>query len=286
VSARKPVVAIIGTGLLGTSLALAMKKSGFCASTSGYSRKTETIEQAIAAGAIDIKLESLSDTTSADIVILAAPVGAIVSHLRELGSLGYEGSLIIDVGSTKAGIIKTAVEAGLGSRFVGGHPMAGSEKSGPVHASSDLFRKKVFFLTPTEETSEEALQTAQELVKATGARIVEIDADEHDRTVALTSHLPYLLAAALSKLASEQSGVSYVREAMAGAFKSATRLADGSPEMWGDILLDNTANIKKWLEKLHALAGDLLAAAENPDKLKSALHGLGTIPDRPTESPS
>jgi len=214
-------------------------------------------------------------------------VGVIVSHLRELGSLGYEGSLIIDVGSTKTGILKTAVEAGLGSRFVGGHPMAGSEKSGPVHASPNLFNERVFFLTPTEETSEEALKMAQELVKATGARIVEIDADEHDRTVALTSHLPYLLAAALSKLASEQSGdLSHVREAMAGAFRSSTRLADGSPEMWGDILSDNTANIRKWLEELHALASDLLAAAENPDKLKSALSGLGTLPDRPTESPS
>ena len=286
-SAGKPVVAVIGTGLIGCSLALALKESGYCKKILGFSRTRETVEQARLSGAIDIKLLGLRDAALADIIVLCAPVGAIVSHLGELKASSFRGSLIIDTGSTKNLIIKAAVEAGLGQVFVGGHPMAGSEKSGPDAADASLFKDKVFFLTPTAEATQAALDTAKEIVKATGARIVEIGADEHDRTVALTSHLPYLLAAALSKLASEQSeNLAHVRNAMAGAFKSATRLADGSPEMWGDILSDNTANIRKWLENLHALASDLLAAAENPDKLKSALSRIRTLPGNPGESPS
>jgi prephenate dehydrogenase len=275
VSPGKPVVAIVGTGLIGASLALAFKKSGFCGNVPGYSRRKETLEQAVAAGAVDTELEKPQDAVDADIVMLAAPVGAIISHLRVLGSSGCASRLIMDVGSVKAPILKAAVEAGLGRRFVGGHPMAGSIEHGPAHASSDLFKDRTFFLTPTEETSKEALQTVKELVKAVGAKIVEIDADEHDRTVALTSHLPYLLSAALSQLASGQSGsLTHVREAVAGAFRSATHLADGSPEMWADIISGNAGNVEEWLKRLRELAGNLLQAGGNPDRLQSILASI------------
>ncbi len=279
-NARRPAVALIGTGLIGTSLALALKESGFCDGIAGYSRREETLEQAVAAGAVDTKLEILKGAATCDIIVLAAPVGAIISHLHEFGAIGFKGRLIIDVGSTKAAIIEAAVESGLGERFVGGHPMAGSVESGPAHASSVLFRNKTFFLISTEQTSEEALETAKELVGAIGATVVEIGAEEHDRTVALTSHLPYLLSAALTKLAGEQSeSLSHIHDAVAGAFGGATRLADGSPEMWADILSGNTASVREWLQKLNDVAGEILTATDKPDKLKDLLRSLQAIRD-------
>lgn len=272
-SARRPAVAVIGTGLIGTSLALALKESGFCASISGFSRRKETLEQAVAAGAVDTKLETLKDAVASDIIVLAAPVGAIIEHLHELGSTGCESRLVIDVGSIKTAIMEAAAESGLGRRFVGGHPMAGSVERGPDNANSELFKNRTFFLIPTVETSEEALEIAKELVRTVGATVVIIDAEEHDRTVALTSHLPYLLSAALTKLAGEQTEtLAYIRAAVAGAFRGATRLTEGSPEMWADIITGNAANIREWLQEFIMEADSIIAAAGDPGKLKDMLH--------------
>jgi prephenate dehydrogenase len=272
---KKPVVAIVGTGLIGCSVALAVKGSGYCNKILGFSKTAETLEQARQCGAVDIKLISLRDAALADVIVLCAPASAIVSGLHQLGATDSRSKLVIDTGSIKAPIVKAAVEAGLGAVFVGGHPMAGSQKSGPAAARADLFRDKTFFLVPTSETSAEALETAQELVKALGAVAVEIDAQEHDRTVALTSHLPYLLASALSGLADEQSkNLTSVRNALAGGFRDLTRLADGSPEMWADIITGNSINVKEWLQKLIEKAESIMDVAENPDKLKEILHAL------------
>jgi len=273
----RPTVAIVGTGLIGCSLALALKESGYCGKTLGFSRTSETVENARLCGAIDIKLIGLRDAALADIIILSAPVGTIVSHLRELGSLNLESNLIMDTGSTKVPVMKAAVEAGLDKSFVGGHPMAGSEKTGPAAASADLFKNKTFFLTPTPETSPESLELARELVKAAGAVAVEIDAQEHDRTVALTSHLPYLLASALSSLTGEQSeNLGHVQDAFGGVFRDMTRVAGGSPEMWADILTDNSANVKEWLQKLIAKAESIITSPDNPQKLKETLGNIRT----------
>lgn len=272
---KSPVVAVVGTGLIGTSLGLALKSSGYCETVLGHSRTRRTAEHAMVSGALDGILENLEGVAEADIVLLCAPVGAIIAHLRQLAGLEMRSRLILDVGSIKAPIMKAAGEAGLGEIFVGGHPMAGSEKSGPSAASAGLFEGKTFFLAPTAETSEEAFEEARALVAATGANPVEIDADEHDRIVALTSHLPYLLASALSGLAGEQSGdLAHVRDALGGVFRDMTRVAGGSPEMWADILKNNASNVREWLQEFVQNAQSIIAAADNPEELKKALRSL------------
>ena len=287
-STGKPTVAVVGTGLVGCSLALALKESGYCGKILGFSRTPETLEQAQQSGAVDIKLDSFNGASSADVIILSSPVGAIVSHLGELGfeyrkhhagveKKRGESLLILDTGSIKVPIVEAALDAGLGPVFVGGHPMAGSEKSGPAAARADLFKGRTFFLTATTETSPEALRAAHELVKALGAVAVEIGAEEHDRTVALTSHLPYLIAAALSGLAEEQSeALDHIRDAFGGVFRDVTRVAGGSPEMWADILSANSANVKEWLDKLHRVADLLLTSADTPEQLKEILDAIRT----------
>jgi prephenate dehydrogenase len=272
VTGAGPTLAVIGTGLIGSSLALALKSAGYCERVLGYSRTALTLERAIEADAVDDRLASIADAAGADVVILATPVGAIMAHLRELGDRELRSRLVMDVGSIKGPILNAATEAGAGRVFVGGHPMAGSEKTGPDSARADLFEGRMFFLVPCPETEENVLGEARELVKAAGAIPREITAQEHDRIVALTSHLPYLLAAALTALTDERSReFDAIKNALAGAFKGATRLADGSPEMWSDILSGNAGNIRKWLEEFSSRASELLAAGGKPDKLVHAL---------------
>jgi prephenate dehydrogenase len=212
-------VTIYGTGLIGTSFGLALKERIPGIRVYGID-SPEILKRAQHRGAID---EHESQTS--DLLILAAPVGAILDLLSDLPP---GPALILDVGSTKADICGKARSRGL--PFVGGHPMTGSEKSGPDAASADLFRGAPFFLCPVSSAPENAMSRVIHVVEAIGANPVVIDAEEHDRVVAQLSHLPQILSTLLADQTSEHRG-------LAGpGWKSFTRLAASPFHVWQDIL--------------------------------------------------
>jgi prephenate dehydrogenase len=214
-------VTIYGTGLIGASFGLALKKSNPGIRIYGVD-SPEVLGRAQRRGAVDEGVEQAPNPT--DLVILAAPVGAILKLLGEIPV----GPCILDAGSTKVEICRKA--AGHLLPFVGGHPMTGSEKPGPEAASAELFEMAPFFLCPVSSTPDSALSLVMRVVEAIGARPVVMSAEEHDRVVAQLSHLPQVLSTLLADQTSEQRG-------LAGpGWKSFTRLAASPFHVWHDIL--------------------------------------------------
>ena len=226
-------VAIIGLGLMGGSLALALQ--GHCAAILGVDPDPETRELALERGIVEqISPDPRQILTQADLVVLAAPVNAILQLLADLPDLHPTSAVVMDLGSTKAHIVD-AMQC-LPARFdpLGGHPMCGKEKGGLRHSEATLFKSAAFALTPLERTSPGALALAAELVTAVGSHAVWLDPAMHDRWTARTSHFPYLAASLLA-------GITPVEAApLAGpGFRSTTRVAATPPAVMLDILMTN-----------------------------------------------
>jgi prephenate dehydrogenase len=256
-------VAIVGVGLIGGSLGMALRARGIARRVVGVGRDGERLASARRLGAIDeAALDLAAGVEGADLVVLATPVGQILDSLPRLAPCLAAGALVTDVGSTK-GQIARAGDAHLPpGAFVAGHPMAGSERSGVEAATPELFAGAVWALTPTAATALEAVDRVAALVATLGARVVVLDPEAHDRAVAVTSHLPHVLAYALSALAAaeaERSGHLYALAA--GSFASATRVAASPPELWRDVALTNR----------EALAGALRAYRADLDRVLGAL---------------
>ena len=218
------IVLLYGTGLIGTSFGLALKKCIPGIRVYGID-SPEILGRAQDLGAID--QGTLSPSDAPDLIILAVPVGTILDLLDELPQA--TSSVIVDVGSTKVEICRKAASRGL--PFVGGHPMTGSERSGPEAASAELFRGAPFFLCPVPAVPQRALARVTDLVETVGAKPVVMSAEEHDRVVAQLSHLPQILSTLLADQTAE-------RYALAGpGWKSLTRLAASPFHVWRDILL-------------------------------------------------
>jgi prephenate dehydrogenase len=236
-------IVIVGVGLIGGSLALAVKSGGEPPFVVGVARSPETRDLALQLGAVDVVLspqEAGGELRTADLVVLATPVDAAVTWLEDLGRMGYEG-VVTDVASTKSALFDAA-ERSLGPRatFIGGHPMAGSERSGLEAASADLFRDAYYVLTPSDDTDADAYRRLHTLVASLGARVIAVHPEVHDEAVAAISHVPHVAASALTNLAAARSdaGEDVLRLA-AGGFKDMTRIAAGSPDLWAGICLDN-----------------------------------------------
>jgi prephenate dehydrogenase len=248
-------VAIVGLGLLGGSWGLALKKAGFTGRIVGYARRAETREQALGEGAVD---EVCADVTEAvreaDLVILATPVAVILDHLARLQPHFSPQALITDVGSTKRRICERA--AGHYAQrplFLGGHPMAGKERSGLENADARLFENARYVLTPLKpgDFDDGRVQAFRALVAAIGARPLTSDPAAHDRAVAYLSHLPQLLSSALAGLIDEKyTAEDLSLELAATGFRDVTRLADSPYSVWRDICLTNTENIQMALDAL------------------------------------
>jgi len=237
------VVAILGLGLMGGSLALALR--GRCAALIGVDPDPQVVELALSRRVVDRAAVSPHGLLSqADLVILAAPVGAILSLLGALPDLHTGTAVVLDLGSTKRDILN-AMQA-LPPRFdpLGGHPMCGKEKASLASAEAGLYRGAPFALTPLERTTPRARRLAEQLVQAVGARTLWIDAETHDRWVAATSHLPYLLANTLAA-ATPLEAVPLVGP----GFRSTTRLAPATLTMMMDILTTNGENILESLQR-------------------------------------
>lgn len=244
-------LAIIGVGLIGGSLSLALKKAGQVGEVVGYARTESVRQQALELGVIDRSASSIADAVKdADIIFLAVPMGAMSSVLIELAPHITDRMIITDGGSAKAQVVEAARLA-LGERFsqfVAGHPIAGTEKSGPSAAFANLYNDHRVVLTPVAETNSESLEKVRAMWQLTGAEVVDMAVEHHDKVLAATSHLPHLLAFNLVGMLAKSIDCDEILRFAAGGFRDFSRIASSDPVMWRDICLSNSAAI---LELLH-----------------------------------
>jgi prephenate dehydrogenase len=268
-------VTVVGLGLMGASLCMDLKTQGLCRDVRGVARRTQTVLDAFFAGVVDLATNDLqTGILGADIVILSTPVRTIVATLEEIGPRLWPGTLVMDMGSTKADIC-TAMEAlPPGVQPVGGHPMCGKETAGFEAAECGLYRNAPWVLSPLPRTDPQALDLAAELASAVGARPVVIEPQRHDRLVAGISHLPFLVASALTAAVAKVGTTDpLVWELAAGGFRDTSRVAASDTQMFLDILLTNRAAV---LQQIDAFAGELqdlraLLAAEDEGALRARL---------------
>ena len=247
-------VTIVGLGLIGGSWGMALKKYGWAARRMGFGRAS-TVARAIAVDAVDDGTDDLSKAVrGADLVILAAPVGAILDSIPRLKETAPPEALVTDVGSTKRLICERARETlGVGPLFLGGHPLAGKERAGVENAEATLFSNARYVLTPleAEHLEDPRIKAFVSLVSAVGARPYFMDPARHDRALAFLSHLPQLLSSGLASLIAEEILKSQLPvELAATGFRDVTRLAESPYSVWRDICLTNLENIQLALEAL------------------------------------
>jgi len=271
-------VTIVGLGLMGGSLAGALKKRGSCREVWGVARREETIKEAMRRGFINVGTCDLAEgVEQADLIVLATPVRTILELIPQVGSLAPAGCLLMDLGSTKARIVEAMKALPLYLQAIGGHPLCGKEASGIEAAEADLYEGATFVLTPLRRTSPEALALAQELVKAVGAQPLLMDAERHDRLVAAVSHLPYLLSVGLVAAAEEVAAEDeLVWELAASGFRDTSRLAASDVTMMLDILLTNRQavgeTLSRFARQLDAIAH--LLEANDEERLRNATQAV------------
>jgi prephenate dehydrogenase len=262
---------VVGLGLIGGSLAAAAKQLPDPPIVYGVDTDPMTLAYASETHLVDAAAQpDVAESSGwygpdvADLVIIATPVSAVPAHLEALQRSGYQG-IVSDTASTKRGVVEAARRLTSGIAFVGGHPMAGSERSGVAAARADLFNGAYYVLTPAEDTDIEAYRAVHEFVTAIGARAISVPAEAHDDAVAVISHVPHVTASALVALASQRSGGQDALRLAAGGFKDMTRVAAGSPDLWTGICLDNAEPIADALARLSGLLTDFSTALKVRD---------------------
>lgn len=261
-------LAIIGVGLIGGSLALALRRTGLVEQVVGTGRGKDNLERALAHGVIDAIADTPEQAVAgADVVVLAVPVGAMPAVFGRIAPALQDTVVLTDVGSTKQDVVAAArtLLGGHVQRFVPAHPIAGAETSGVTAAHADLFRGKDVILTPLPENDEAAIGKVRSMWQGCGAHVEHMSPEEHDRVFAAVSHLPHLAAFALmDELASRDNSEQYFRHAGSG-FRDFTRIAGSHAEMWRDIALANreavVAELDAYIERLMRLR-DLVAAGD------------------------
>ncbi len=241
-------VAIVGTGLIGTSFGLALRGAGFTGAIVGVS-SSAAIDGAVKAGAIDRGLPLNEAIPQADLIFLSQTIGRILDSIRHVNPLVRPEALVTDAGSTKCEIVDTARQVLTECQFLGGHPMAGKEKRGPSQADGNLFRGRTWVLTPddSQELETPAAREFRNWLDAIGARVRVLDADEHDRVVSLTSHLQQLASTGLAATLDAQLKDKGLLEVAGAGAADMTRLAMSSYDLWRDILATNADYIGKAL---------------------------------------
>jgi prephenate dehydrogenase len=265
---RVDTVCIIGTGLIGGSLALAIRQAGFCKEIVGAGRTETTLVKAVELGVIDRYDTSISNAAEdADIVVVCVPLGAMHAVFEQINAAEIENAVITDAGSAKQTVIDDAEFVfGAGFRnFVPGHPIAGTEQSGVSAAFPELYQNRRVILTPTENTSVDALEKVRAMWQSAGAEVETMSAEHHDLVLAGTSHLPHLLAFGLVDCLNNLEDVDEIFRFAAGGFRDFTRIASSDPIMWRDICLSNRDQVmvmmrrySKEMEKMYKAleAGD------------------------------
>jgi len=239
-------IAIIGVGLLGGSIGLAVRQRRLAGEIAGYVRRSASLADCERAGALDYATtDLLAAVSGADLVILCTPLAQMPAITARLLPALKPGAVVTDVGSVKAGVVRDLekLTAKAGAHFVGGHPMAGAEKTGVLAARADLFVNAVCVVTPTKKSHGPAVRALTAFWKALGARTLLLAPGEHDALVSRTSHLPHVVAAALAVQVLQPRQLQARSALCATGFRDTTRVASGSPEMWRDIALANRKNL-------------------------------------------
>lgn len=243
-------VAVAGLGLIGGSVARTL--AAYDIRVLGHDRDRATVDAALREGVLDHALgQDLAGVEAADVLVIALPVRAAATLLERARRHLARVRLVTDAGSTKRGIVATAERLGIGARFVGAHPIAGDHRSGWAASRARLFAGARVYLSPAADASDEARRLARELWTLVGGNVVEIGAEEHDRRLAWTSHLPQVVSTALAAALAERG---IVRAELGPGGRDVTRLAGSSPEMWTEIALENADAL---VAALDAVGGEL-----------------------------
>lgn len=249
-------ITIIGVGLMGGSLALGLKRAGFRGCITGCGSSLSSLEEARSLGAIDIISQNDGEAVQgADLVIIAAPLRYYESIFKSIAPHLKSNAIVTDIGSVK-GYVRKAAEAWLPKNacFIGGHPMAGSEKSGIKAASSVLYENAYYFICHGDGVPSEAIERIKAMVAMLKAYPVIIEAEMHDKIVAKISHLPHIVASSLVKVLESDGDLSHMTYA-GGGFRDTTRIASSEPNMWKDILLYNRPEVLSYIELLEKKLG-------------------------------
>lgn len=246
---------VIGTGLIGGSLCLSLKQS-MSLNIVGAGRTEKTLQQAKQLNIIDVYETDISVAVKdADVVFVSVPLGAMSSVLEQvatgLNASGNDKAVVTDAGSSKQQVLEIAdkIFADSANHFIGGHPIAGTENSGPSAAVADLYKDRRVILTPNDNTNNDALNKIKVLWEHTGAMVETMDAEHHDKVLAATSHLPHVIAFGLVHCLENMDDIEDVFRFAAGGFRDVTRIASSDPTMWRDICLNNKQPILEMMQR-------------------------------------
>jgi prephenate dehydrogenase len=253
-------ITLIGVGLLGGSLGLALKRRRLAGAVIGYVRRAASIRECERAGAVDLATLNLAQAVAgADLVVLCTPLAQMRPLVQQMLPNLQRGAIVTDVGSVKGSVVREleGTVAKAGGHFVGSHPMAGAEKTGVAAARADLFENAVCVTTPSAKTNRAALRKVEQLWKNLGCRLLRLTPEVHDELVSRSSHLPHAVAAGLANLVLRPGAPAAQAMLCANGFRDTTRIASGSPEMWRDIALANQRNLAVAVEKFISDLQDL-----------------------------
>jgi prephenate dehydrogenase len=263
-----PKISIIGVGLLGGSIGLAVQRRKLAREVAGFVRRAASLKDCERAGAVDYTTtDLLAAVSNADLVILCTPLAQMRSLTEQLLPALKRGAIVTDVGSVKAEVVREldALLKKSGAHFVGSHPMAGGEKMGVRAAKADLFVNAACVITPSKNSNRAAVGKVEKFWKALGAWTLRLDAAQHDLVVSRSSHLPHVVAAALAGLVLDPRQPKAQAALCATGFRDTTRIASGSPEMWRDIVLANRKNVSQSMDAFIAELKQFQAALKKSD---------------------
>ena len=250
-------IAFIGLGLIGGSIAKGFRRQKLDMHIYAYARHREILEIARADGTVNEILDSVTDPrlSRCDYIFLCTPVADAAKYMEQIQPLMKPGCILTDVGSTKTEIHRAAEMLGLNHCFIGGHPMAGSEKSGYAYATDHLVENAYYVLTPAADVPLSSIEKFQQLIATLGSIVLVLDHDKHDYVVAAISHLPHIIASSLVNLVRDSDDEHHTMKTVAaGGFKDITRIASSSPVMWQQICLTNGKHIRSVLQDyIHSL---------------------------------
>jgi len=259
---------IIGVGLIGGSLAMALRNAGYCNEVIGAGRNADRLQVAKDLGVVDSFSTNLADAVAdADMVFIAVPVGAMEAVFKQIDAHLKPGAVITDGGSAKSSVMKAAKNAlkRSYSQFVAGHPIAGTEQSGVEAAFAELYQDRRIIITPTFDTNKRATDKVTAMWQAAGATVESMSAAHHDDILAGTSHLPHLLAYGLVNCLFESDNSEGFFKYAAGGFRDFTRIASSDPVMWRDICLSNKSALLDSLERYQSELDQLKSALQTDD---------------------
>jgi prephenate dehydrogenase len=261
-------LAIVGVGLIGSSLALALREAGFVSHVTGCGRSEVNLKKGVELGVLDdYDLTPADAVAGADVVLLAVPLGAMREVLQAVKPGLARNAIVTDVGSAKGSVVADARSV-LGEgfrRFVAGHPIAGTERSGVEAGFAELYRKRKVILTPDDDNDADAIELVSAMWEAAGANVELMGVEHHDRILAATSHLPHMLAFSLVSHLSGMSNQDEIFNYAAGGFRDFTRIASSDPVMWRDICLANGGALIELIEGYQAQLDEIRQAIHDRD---------------------